>query len=128
DEDGAGGVAEGIHDELVRAGVRSRLDDRVETAFGRRSTDWELKGVPIRLEIGPRDVADGQAVLVRRDTGEKTPVPLTEIATTVPRLLEQIQADLLAEATTMRDERTTDVDSVEGVLEAAATGFARGPW
>ena len=128
DEDGAGGVAEGIHHELVRAGVRSRLDDRVDTAFGRRSTDWELKGVPIRLEIGPRDVADGQAVLVRRDTGEKTPVPLTEIATTVPRLLEQIQADLLAEATTMRDERTTDVDSVEGVLEAAATGFARVPW
>src|SRR3546814_3933309 len=91
DEDGAGRVAAGVNDELVRAGVRSRLDDRVDTPFGRRSTDWELKGVPVRLEVGPRDVAEGQAVLVRRDTGEKTPVKLTEIADVVPRLLEEIQ-------------------------------------
>jgi prolyl-tRNA synthetase len=128
DEGGAGGVAAGIHDELTRAGVRSRLDDRVDTPFGRRSTDWELKGVPIRLEVGPRDVADGQAVLVRRDTGEKTPVALTDIPAAVERLLEDIQAGLLAEATTRRDDGTADTSSVEEVLEAASTGFARVPW
>jgi prolyl-tRNA synthetase len=128
DEDGAGGVAAGLHDQLTLAGVRSRLDDRVETPFGRRATDWELKGVPIRLEIGPRDVAEGQAVLVRRDTGEKTPVPLGDITATVQRLLEEIQGVLLAEATAMRDERTVDAASVDEVLEAAATGFARVPW
>jgi prolyl-tRNA synthetase len=52
DEDGAGAAAQRVHDELLAAGVRSRLDDRVETAFGRRATDWELKGVPVRVEIG----------------------------------------------------------------------------
>jgi prolyl-tRNA synthetase len=128
DEDGAGGVAAGVHDELVRAGVRSRLDDRVATPFGRRSTDWELKGVPVRLEIGPRDVADGQVVLVRRDTGVKTPVPLTDVATVVPRILDEIQDLLLAEATAMRDERTAQASSVEEVLEAAQDGFVRVPW
>ncbi|MFP5576893.1 MAG: proline--tRNA ligase [Acidimicrobiia bacterium] len=128
DEDGAGRVAAGINDDLVRAGVRSRLDDRVDTPFGRRSTDWELKGVPVRLEVGPRDVAEGQAVLVRRDTGEKTPVKLTEIADVVPRVLEEIQAGLLAEATTMRDERTAEATTIDEVLDAAATGFARVPW
>jgi prolyl-tRNA synthetase len=128
DEDGAGGVAEGVHDELVRAGVRSRLDAQVATPFGRRSTDWELKGVPVRIEIGPRDVADGQVVLVRRDTGDKTPVPLTDVVPAVQRALEEIQDGLLAEATAMRDERTVDASSVEEVLEAGQVGFVRVPW
>ncbi|MFP5320512.1 MAG: proline--tRNA ligase [Acidimicrobiia bacterium] len=128
DEDGAGGVAEGVADELVRAGVLARLDAQVATPFGRRSTDWELKGVPVRIEIGPRDVADGQVVLVRRDTGEKTPVPLTEVVPAVQRALDEIQAGLLAEATTMRDERTVDASSIEEVLEAGQSGFVRVPW
>jgi prolyl-tRNA synthetase len=128
DEDGAGGVAEGVADELVRAGVKARLDAQVATPFGRRSTDWELKGVPVRIEIGPRDVADGQVVLVRRDTGEKTPVPLTEVVPAVQRALDEIQAGLLAEATTMRDERTVDASSIEEVLEAGQSGFVRVPW
>jgi prolyl-tRNA synthetase len=128
DEDGAGGVAEGVADELVRAGVRARLDAQVATPFGRRSTDWELKGVPVRLEIGPRDVADGQVVLVRRDTGEKHPVPLTDVVPAVERALEEIQEGLLAEATAMRDQRTADAGSIEEVLEAGQSGFVRVPW
>ena len=128
DEDGAGDVARSIHDELTAAGVRSRLDDRVDTPFGRRSTDWELKGVPVRLEVGPRDVAEGKAVLVRRDTGEKTPIALTDIATTLPGLLEEIQSDLLAEATTRLREGTVDVATIDEAIEAAATGFVRVPW
>ena len=128
DEDGAGDVGARIHADLVAAGVRSRLDDRVDTPFGRRSTDWELKGVPVRLEIGPRDVAEGKAVLVRRDTGEKTPVPLTELVPRVQALLDEMQDLLLAEATAMRDERTADAATLDEVVEAAATGFARVPW
>ena len=128
DEDGAGGVAEGVAQELVDAGVRARLDAQVATPFGRRSTDWELKGVPVRIEIGPRDVADGQVVLVRRDTGEKTPVPLTEVVPAVQRALDEIQAGLLAEATAMRDDRTVDASSIEEVLEAGQSGFVRVPW
>jgi len=128
DEGGAGEAAARINEDLVAAGVKSRLDAQVATPFGRRSTDWELKGVPIRLEVGPRDVAEGQAVLVRRDTGEKVPVALAEVVPTVQRLLAELQDSLLAEATAMRDERTADVASLDEVLEAAATGFARVPW
>jgi len=128
DEDGAGDAGRALADELLQAGVRARLDDQVATPFGRRSTDWELKGVPVRLEIGPRDVAEGKAVLVRRDTGEKTPVALADAAATVARVLDEIQAALLAEATTMRDERTVDATSIDEVLQAAQEGFARVPW
>jgi len=128
DEDGAGDAGARLTDELVAAGVRARLDAQVATPFGRRSTDWELKGVPVRLEIGPRDLAEGQAVLVRRDSGEKTPVPLADAVATVLRVLDEIQSGLLAEATAMRDERTADATTLDEVLDAASTGFARVPW
>ena len=63
-----------LTDELVAAGVRAHLDDRTDMNFGRRATDWELKGVPIRLELGPRDLANGEVTLVRRIAGDKAPV------------------------------------------------------
>ncbi len=128
DEDGAGEVASSLHQELVDTGVRSRLDDRVDTAFGRRATDWELKGVPVRIEIGPRDVAERQVTVVRRDTGEKTPVPVDDAVATVTRLLDEVQDALYAEALAFRDDRTESVSSLDEVLEAAKTGFARVPW
>ena len=56
-----------LTDELVAAGVRAQLDDRTDLSFGRRATDWELKGVPVRLELGPRDLANGEVTMVRRD-------------------------------------------------------------
>jgi prolyl-tRNA synthetase len=121
-------AARALTDELTAAGVRVRLDDRVATAFGRRATDWELKGVPVRIEVGPRDLAEGRAVLARRDTGDKEPVDLSALAARVPSLLEQVQADLLAGATAERDARTVDVTSVDEAREAAATGFARIAW
>ena len=117
-----------LADDLRAAGVRTELDDRVETSFGRRATDWELKGVPVRVEVGPRDLADGQATVVRRITGEKEAVPLDQLATVVPKVLEEGQAALLAEATRQRDDRIVDVDTVEAAVEAAAEGFARLPW
>jgi prolyl-tRNA synthetase len=128
DQDGTAEAAEKVRDELLGLGVRARLDDRVDTAFGRRATDWELKGAPVRIEVGPRDIADGMVTVVRRDTGEKTQVAVAEAGSVVARLLGDIQANLLAEATAFRDENTADVTTVDGVLEAAATGFARVPW
>ncbi|MGK2928680.1 MAG: His/Gly/Thr/Pro-type tRNA ligase C-terminal domain-containing protein, partial [Acidimicrobiales bacterium] len=128
DEEGAGDAARTLHDELVAAGVRARLDDRVDTAFGRRATDWELKGVPVRIEVGPRDIVDGTVTVVRRDTGEKRPVATGDVAATVRDLLDEIQTDLLAEATAFRDQHTADTATVEETIEAAATGFARVPW
>jgi prolyl-tRNA synthetase len=128
DEDGAGDTAAALAAELKAAGVRVRLDAQVATSFGRRATDWELKGVPVRIEAGPRDLAEGLVTLVRRDTGDKVQVAVGEVAARIPDLLAEIQADLLAGATRRRDDRTVEATSVEEAVEAAKVGFARLPW
>ena len=87
DEGGTGERAAALAAELSAAGVRTRLDDRVGQTFGRRVTDWELKGVPVRVEIGPRDLAADAATLVRRDTGTKEQVPLAALPGRVEKLV-----------------------------------------
>jgi prolyl-tRNA synthetase len=128
DEDGAGAAAEGLTADLGRAGVRARLDAAVATSFGRRATDWELKGVPLRIEVGPRDLAEGHVTLVRRDTSEKVQVAVGEVVARATALLDAVQADLLAAATARRDARTAEVATLEDAVEAAKVGFARLPW
>ncbi|HEX6418740.1 MAG TPA: proline--tRNA ligase [Acidimicrobiales bacterium] len=128
DAEGAGERAAALADEIGAAGVRVRLDDQVGTSFGRRATDWELKGVPVRVEVGPRDLAQGNVTVVRRDTGTKEQVPLAGAAARVAALLPDIQADLLAAAVDRRDAATVDVATVDDATEAAQTGFARLPW
>jgi prolyl-tRNA synthetase len=128
DEDGAGEMAEALVAELQAAGVKVRLDAQVATSFGRRATDWEIKGVPVRIEVGPRDLAEGFVTLVRRDTGEKRSAPVGEVEHRVTNLLATIQADLLATATQRRDDRTVEAGSVEEAVEAAKVGFARIAW
>jgi prolyl-tRNA synthetase len=116
-------------DELGAAGVRAELDAKVGVSFGRRATDWEIKGVPVRLELGPRDLAEGVVTVVDRVRRTKAPVALDQVATTVAALLEDQQAALLAEATERREARTTDVTSLDDAVEAAvAGGWARIPW
>jgi prolyl-tRNA synthetase len=117
-----------ISDALKAAGVRVTLDARPGLSFGRRVTDWELKGVPARVEVGPRDLAAGNVTLARRDTGEKITVPLAEAAGRVPALLDAVQDSLYRQALTLRDSRTADVPTLDEAVEAAATGFARLPW
>ncbi len=114
--------------ELGAAGVRVRLDDRTSRGFGRRATDWELKGVPVRIEIGPRDVDNDQVTLVRRDGGGKSATPAAELAATVPALLAAAQSEMFAAARVRLDERTVEASTVEQALAAARTGFARIPW
>ena len=128
DDDGAADAAHKLGAELTDAGVRVEVDDRVATSFGRRSTDWELKGVPVRIEVGPRDLAQGEVTIVRRDTGEKQPAPLGELVHRVTTLLSLVQSELLARATERRESRTAEVASVDEAAEAAATGWARLPW
>jgi prolyl-tRNA synthetase len=128
DGEGVLPTAAGLVDELTAGGVRARLDDRVATSFGRRVTDWELKGVPVRLELGPRDVAQGQVTLVRRDDRSKIPVTIDAAVAAVAAALDTAQAALLAEATAWRDDHTARVSTVEEAREAASTGFARVPW
>jgi prolyl-tRNA synthetase len=90
--------------------------------------DWELKGVPVRVEVGPRDLAAGMVTLVRRDTGAKEQVAVGEIAGRVAAALEATQAGLLAEATALRDGRTVEAATLEEAAAAAQEGFARVPW
>ena len=114
--------------ELKAAGVKVRLDAQVATSFGRRATDWELKGVPVRIEVGPRDLAEGHVTLVRRDTGEKIQVGVGEVAARVTDLLDQIQAELLAGAIKRRDDRTVEASTIDEAVEAGTVGFARIAW
>ena len=85
--------------ELAAAGHRVRLDDRTDTSFGRRSVAWELKGVPVRVEVGPRDLAEGNVTLVIRHRREKVSVALGALSGRVAEVLTEAAADLLAEAT-----------------------------
>jgi prolyl-tRNA synthetase len=128
DEDDAATPARRLTDELVGSGIRAVLDDKVAQSFGRRSTDWELKGVPLRVEVGPRDLAAGQVTLVRRDRGEKQAVPLSEAGSRAASLLDDIQHEMLAQATKARDAQTSEVASLDDAAEAAQSGVARLPW
>jgi len=127
-EDGAGERGAALAAELGAAGLRVELDDRVDTGFGRRAVEWEIKGVPVRLEVGPRDIAAGTATLVRRDEPGKQAVPLDGLAAQVPDILGEIQVALLAQARERRDSRTAEVQTVDQAREAAQTGFARVRW
>ncbi len=117
-----------ISETLTDRGVRVRVDDRTDTSFGRRATDWELKGVPVRIEVGPRDLENGEVTLVRRDTNEKQQARLADLAVAVPGMLDLIQATMLADATRRRDDNTVHVATIDEAREAAQTGFARIPW
>jgi len=125
------GVAEVAHTltaALRGAGVRVELDERVSVPFGRRAIDAELKGYPVRIEIGPRDIAESRVVLVRRVTGERIAVPIDSVVNLVTAALEEDQTALFTEALARQRQRTADVTSVAEAIEASSTGWARLPW
>lgn len=115
-------------DELNAVGVRTQLDDNVSQGFGWRATEWDLQGVPIRVEIGPRDVAGNAALLYRRDTRVKSTVALGTVVDAVRQLAPRIQSDMLAAATARRDAVIFDCATLEEAREAAQTGVARVSW
>ncbi|MFF3452410.1 proline--tRNA ligase [Streptomyces sp. NPDC002667] len=118
-----------IGDRLAAAGVRVQVDDRTDTPFGRRAVDWELKGVPVRVEVGPRDLENGTAMLARRIPGGKEPVAVDALAALLPAMLEEDQALLLRQSRERRESRTSDVSTIDAAVEAAlAGGWARIPW
>ncbi|MCX4765273.1 proline--tRNA ligase [Streptomyces sp. NBC_01275] len=118
-----------IGDRLKAAGVRVRVDDRTDVPFGRRAVDWELKGVPVRVEVGPRDLENGTAMLARRIPGGKEPVAIDTLVELLPGIFEEDQALLLRQSRERRESRTTDVSTLEEAAEAAAAGgWARVPW
>ena len=134
---GVAQAARQLTEELRAAGVRAELDER-DLPYGRRAVDWELAGVPVRLELGPRDLADSSATLVRRllpdhgdvggRNGRKSTVSLAAAAASVRSALAADQDALLAQARARRDAATVDVHSVEEAIEAAGAGWARIAW
>ena len=121
----AGKVTEG----LQKAGIRARLDDS-DKSPGFKFAESEMRGVPLRLEIGPRDIAEGRCVLVRRDTGEKSSVPLETVKDEVNRLLAAIQKDMLEAARLHREAHTYSVTDLDDFLETIENrpGFIKAMW
>ncbi len=106
------------------------LDGRDEYTPGWKFNQWELKGVPIRIELGPRDLKQGQVVMVRRDTGQKTPVKEADIPATTEHLLQEIQDNLFAKAKTILQEKTTAVKTYEEFKQIICDkgGFIKAAW
>ncbi|MBK7176192.1 MAG: proline--tRNA ligase [Chloroflexi bacterium] len=120
-----------IKAELEDAGIRVHVDDRENLTPGYKFNDWELRGVPSRIEIGPRDVEKHSVALARRDVpgrDGKQFVSQDGLAQTVAALLVDIQQSLLDRATQFRDANTHDVSNYDEFKEAIQTGFARAWW
>lgn len=98
-----------IHRKLKGAKVRVNVDDRTNYTPGWKFNHWEQKGVPIRLEVGPRDLQNRQVRLVRRDNGDKTDISIDGLETMIPNLLEEIQAGMLNKARAGRDAKLVQV-------------------
>jgi prolyl-tRNA synthetase len=126
--DGVAEAAGKLRDALRDAGVRVGFDDRTDVPFGRRAVDAELKGYPVRIELGPRDLASGNVTLVRRAAGTKSPVALGDAVGQVLAALDADQQALFDEALAERNRRTVDAASLEEAVEAAGSGWARMPW
>jgi prolyl-tRNA synthetase len=128
DGDGVMEAAAKLRDALKDAGMRVGYDDRVDIPFGRRAVNAELRGYPIRVEVGPRDLAAGNVTLVRRVDGSKSPVALADATTTILAALDSDQKALYDEAVARREQSTEDVKTLDNAIEAAGSGIARVPW
>jgi prolyl-tRNA synthetase len=111
--------------------VRLKIDDRDEYSPGWKFNEWELKGVPLRIEIGPRDIQKAQVVLARRDQPGregKSTIPLAGLADVVTDRLDAIQKNLLRRNTEFRDANTFEPTDYDSLREALDQGFARAWW
>ncbi len=115
---------------LENQGVRVDLDDNENYSPGWKFNEYEMKGVPVRIEIGPRDIKNNQVMVARRDTLEKQAVPMEGLEEYVVELLETIHKDMLEKARTHRDENTYYIDSFEEFKEKMEVkpGFAKAMW
>ena len=121
-------VCEKAFEQLKAAGIRVKLDDRDNVSSGWKFNEWELKGVPLRLEIGPRDIDKGVATYMRRDTFEKGTLPLENLAEEIKRLLDEIQDNMFKQALAFREAHTKDVHTFEELNEQVQGGYARTMW
>ena len=122
-------AAAALRDRLTAAGLRVKMDDSDQSA-GWKFAQYEMKGVPLRVEIGPKDMEKEQCCIARRDTGEKTFVPLNELETKVAELLQDVHDNLYRMAEKNLEDNSFDMTSWEEVKAMAQGkgGFARTKW
>jgi len=122
-------AAAALRARLQAAGLRVKMDDS-DNSMGWKCAQYEMKGVPLRVELGPRDIENGQCVMVRRDNGEKTPVALGELETKAAELLQAVHDGLFARAKRDLDEHTYTAQTLEEAkaLQAGHGGFIKTMW
>ena len=116
-------------DRLKAAGIRARIDAS-NNSMGWKCAQWEMKGVPVRLEIGPRDIENNVCMAVRRDNGEKVTVGLDELESMIPQVLDQVQQGLFDKAKENLDSHIFAASSVEEAkaLQEEHGGFIKTMW
>lgn len=116
--------------DLKQAGVRIRMDDRSDVSPGWKFNEYEMRGIPVRIELGPRDLENGQAVLVSRVTGEKKTVALDNIVAEVQAMLDTVHQELFTRALQFRDENLRSVDSLADLQanDDKLRGFVLAGW
>jgi len=126
-----GGVVEAceaLKTELEEAGIRVAFDNS-DNSPGWKFNEWEMKGVPLRIELGPRDIEAGKMLCARRDTLEKLEKPLENAAQTVKELLSTVQKDMLEAARARRESRIVYADDMQGILKGVDAGnFVKAGW
>jgi prolyl-tRNA synthetase len=122
--------AQAIRDDLVARGIRVMLDDRDSQTPGWKFNEWEMRGVPLRLEIGPKDLEKSQVVLARRDTREKSFTPMDGLTAHIEQLLVTIQKALFDRAVQYRTEHTSETSSYDEFKQImdGRPGFVISPW
>jgi prolyl-tRNA synthetase len=124
-------IVERISKELKAAGIRLKVDDREEVTPGFKYNDWEMRGVPLRIEVGPKDVEKNSVALARRDRPGregKSFVPQENLAATVSEMLAAIQAALLERATAFRDANIHDPKDYAELTQVVQGGWAFSWW
>ena len=124
-------VADRVFMELKDAGIRIKMDERDNLSSGFKFNDWEMRGVPVRVEVGPKDVEKGSVALARRDRPGregKSFVSQEGLVATVNGLLEEIQASLLQRATEYRDANIHEPKDYEDLKRIVADGWAFAYW
>jgi prolyl-tRNA synthetase len=123
-------VIQKIKTNLEEKGIRTKLDDRPEFTPGWKFSEWEMRGVPLRIEVGPRDIKNNQALLVRRDTMEKEIRSLDSIKEDVTGILDEIQKNMFEKSVQFQKENTHQVSDYEEFKEVmqAKRGFIKTFW
>jgi len=122
------GVCLDIKDKLESTGIRVKFDGS-DNSPGWKFNEWEMKGVPLRIELGPRDIDEGKAVIFRRDSLEKQAYALDGLENTVKELLAVVQKDMLESARARRDGKIVYADSLDGILQGVDRGnFVKAGW